>query len=123
FGHGAGTAVVDTTAGKGSRLVLRLPERQDVGAVGVLLVIGDGKSLRPIPAVSIGDAHDPGPGAPVAAIGEGDAGSDLGELVRLLAYRQFQAGGAGCELGGAGAAGHGLSSVSRKCPGHGNRGQ
>src|SRR5262249_18047376 len=103
------------------RPILRLPEGQDMLAIRILMVIGDGESLRPIPAVTIGDAHHPRARALVAAIRERNARRDGGELVWFLAHRQCETGGAGFEFGGAGSACH-VGLVSRKCPRHGNRG-
>ena len=38
------------------RLVLGLPERQDAGAVGFLVVIGNGEALGPVAALTVGRA-------------------------------------------------------------------
>src|SRR5262245_41261120 len=93
-------------------LVLRLPPRENVLAVGILVVIGDTDNFGPVATMAIGDFNHPSARAFAATIAECDPGAYAGEVVGLAAHRQFEAGGASFEAGSTRAAGHnGFSSV------------
>src|SRR5262245_47327127 len=63
-------------AGELAGFVLSLPPRENVLAVGVLVVVGERDVFQPRPAVAVGDAHDPTAGALAAAIAERNPGGD-----------------------------------------------
>ena len=81
------------------------PERQDAGAVAVLLIVGDRKRLDPVAALAVGSADIPRSGSGAASIAKADAGRD-DDPVRLALRRQLQACGCGFRgwLSGGGAA-------------------
>src|SRR5215831_6181423 len=112
FAHRAGAAAGRGAACRLAGLVLRLPEGQDMLAVGFLVVVADGKCLLPAAAVAIGDAHDPSTSADAAAIAERNSRRDGGEVMRLPAHRQLEPVGAVFEMRGARAAGHWRSVLS-----------
>ena len=69
FIDGRGTACVGIlTTRQGLRLVGGLPERQDVRAVRVLMIVGEAEALDPVAALAVSGADVPRAGSGVAAI-------------------------------------------------------
>src|SRR5262245_9020442 len=113
FGHGE-RSVAGIVAGAARGLacrVDRLPEGQDVGAIGRLEIVGKAEALDPVRAGG-GAVDVPGAAALVAAIAEPDVRRDR-DPVGFLAHRETTASGSGFELGGA-RFGHGV--CARECP-------
>src|SRR5262249_640130 len=96
-------------AGERTGLVLRLPPREDVLAVGVLVVVGIGDAFGPVAAMAISDFDDPSPPALPAPVAELDSGRDGSEVVGVLGDVELQGGSGSLQSGSTRAAGHDFS--------------
>src|SRR5262249_16160657 len=85
-----------TAANDGASLVLGLPEVEDAGTIGVLVVVGCADCPDPVRAAAGRAASVPGAHGLVAPVAEADAGRDEDE-VRLAPDGEAHPGGPGLE--------------------------
>src|SRR5262245_21828408 len=94
-----------------------LPEIQNLRAVCLFVIVGSGKSLHPVAALTVRSDHAPTAGGLIASICDTDTGTDA-RGVRFLSDRELEPHGPGFELCRSKAARHeippaGVPAVSR----------
>src|SRR5215471_1914458 len=88
----------------------RRPERKNMLAVGVLVIVRNRDCLRPHAALAVRDTNNPSAGAFATAIAQRDAGRDRGEVVGFESDRQLETGCTGFKTRRARAASHVVST-------------